>query len=98
MRTPTAKAVADIAALHPDVVTIDIALKDGTGFDVLESLANDYDQPPLRIVLSNFTSRLSPRGAQNGRGMLPRQSKTNKRIVDRANGPAVPRVTRSRTR
>jgi len=47
-------AIADIAALHPDAVTIDLSLKAGSGFDVLKALAiNDEGRPPLRIVLTN---------------------------------------------
>ena len=53
----TAKAaIAEIAALHPDAVTIDIALKAGTGFDVLEAMAINEGHPPLRIVLTNFVT------------------------------------------
>ena len=49
-------AIADIAALHPDAVTVDIALKGGNGFDVLEAIAiNSEGHPPLRIVLTNYT-------------------------------------------
>ena len=52
-----AQAIGDIASLHPDAVTIDISLKRGTGFDVLEGIAiNTEDQPPTRIVLTNFTN------------------------------------------
>jgi CheY-like chemotaxis protein len=50
-------AIADIAALHPDAVTIDLILKTGSGFDVLEALANNNQgKPPLRIVLTNCIS------------------------------------------
>ncbi len=51
-------AIADIAALRPDAVTIDIELKAGSGFDVLEALAinNDEGNAPLRIVLTNYTT------------------------------------------
>ena len=49
-------AIADIATLHPDAVTVDITLKGGNGFDVLEAIAiNSEDHPPLRIVLTNYT-------------------------------------------
>ena len=49
-------AIADIAALHPDAVTVDITLKGGNGFDVLEAIAvNSEDHPPVRIVLTNYT-------------------------------------------
>ena len=46
-------AIADIATLHPDAVTIDLILKVGSGFDVLEALAINAGSPPLRIVLTN---------------------------------------------
>jgi CheY-like chemotaxis protein len=62
----TAKAaIADIAALHPDAVTIDIGLRAGTGFDVLEAMAINEGHPPLRIVLTNYvmdTYREAARG------------------------------------
>ncbi|HEY3178989.1 MAG TPA: response regulator [Casimicrobiaceae bacterium] len=49
-------AIADIAALHPDAVTVDITLKQGNGFDVLEAIAvNSEGHPPLCIVLTNYT-------------------------------------------
>ena len=48
------KAIADIAALRPDAVTIDLSLKAGSGFDVLKALAiHSERRPPLRIVLTN---------------------------------------------
>jgi len=48
-------AINDIAALHPDAVTVDITLKKGNGFDVLEAIAiNSDDHPPVRIVLTNY--------------------------------------------
>ena len=49
-------AINEIAALHPDAVTVDITLKEGNGFDVLEAIAiNSEDHPPVRIVLTNYT-------------------------------------------
>jgi len=49
-------AIADIAALHPDAVTVDITLKRGNGFDVLEAInIGSEGHPPLRIVLTNYT-------------------------------------------
>jgi DNA-binding NarL/FixJ family response regulator len=50
-------AIADIAALVPDVAVIDIALEDSSGFDVLKALSNQApDARPVRIVLSNFAT------------------------------------------
>ncbi|HEY2819258.1 MAG TPA: response regulator [Casimicrobiaceae bacterium] len=47
-------ALREIAVLHPDVVTIDIQLKGGTGYDVLEGIAiNSEEIPPTRIMLTN---------------------------------------------
>jgi len=52
-----ASAIADIAMLHPDVVTVDIRLKSGSGFDVLEGIAINHDgKPPVRIVLTNYVT------------------------------------------
>lgn len=50
-------AVADIALVAPDVVIIDIALRQGNGFDVLKSLRPKpaTAKPPVRIVLTNYT-------------------------------------------
>ena len=49
-------AVAEIAALCPDVVVVDIALREGTGFHVLDGIGNLLDaERPARIVLTNFT-------------------------------------------
>src|SRR6266513_1734237 len=58
-------AIADIAALHPDAVTIDILLKKGTGLDVLEAMAiNDDGHPSVRIVLSNYVMDVYRQAAQ----------------------------------
>jgi len=52
-----ATAIADIAELRPDVVTVDILLGKGSGFDVLEGIATTRDAPPpVRIVLTNYTT------------------------------------------
>jgi DNA-binding NarL/FixJ family response regulator len=49
-------AVAEIDALHPDVITVDILLRSGNGFDVLKEIAKKKaDEQPLRIVLTNYT-------------------------------------------
>ena len=57
-------AIAEIAYLHPDVVTIDIDLRTGTGFDVLRALANGHEKPPVRIVLSNLPTEEYQREAK----------------------------------
>jgi two-component system, OmpR family, response regulator len=56
-------AIADIALVAPDVVIVDIALRQGNGFDVLKSLSGKpapgkqpaAAKPPVRIVLTNYT-------------------------------------------
>jgi two-component system response regulator DesR len=48
-------ALADIAALEPDVAVIDIALEDSSGFEVLKALPADGARP-VCIVLSNFAT------------------------------------------
>ena len=58
-------AIAEIAKLHPDVVTIDITLRKGSGFDVLRALATARDKPPLRIIFSNLTSDAYQREAES---------------------------------
>ena len=51
-----ATAVAEIAALSPDVVIVDIALREGTGFHVLDGIGDLPERErPARIVLTNFT-------------------------------------------
>ena len=56
--TSATSAVREIAALRPDVAIIDIALEDGSGFDVLRAPALHGDGKWLiPIVLSNFASQ-----------------------------------------
>ena len=59
-------AIADIAALSPDAVTIDLSLRTGSGFDVLEALAINRDEcnAPLRIVLTNYITDAHREAAQ----------------------------------
>ena len=46
------EAIACIRGSRPDVVVLDLQLREGTGIDVLRELRTD-DQPPLMIVLTN---------------------------------------------
>ena len=49
-------AIADVARVKPDVVVVDIALRQGNGFDVLKGFASDrVAQRPLLVVLTNYT-------------------------------------------
>lgn len=51
-----ATAIAEIATLCPDVVVVDIALRQGTGFEVLDVIGDLPEaERPARIVLTNVT-------------------------------------------
>jgi DNA-binding NarL/FixJ family response regulator len=48
-------AVAEIAALRPDAVVVDIALREGTGLHVLKEIGGfPGENLPARVVLTNF--------------------------------------------
>jgi CheY-like chemotaxis protein len=50
-------AIANLTALRPDLVVVDIALRSGTGFDVLEALQKLDPKPaPIKVVLTNHAS------------------------------------------
>lgn len=46
-------AIAEIERLEPDVIVVDLSLREGNGFDVLEA-AGYLPVQPLTIVLTNF--------------------------------------------
>ena len=49
-------AIADVARVRPDVVVVDIALRQGNGFDVLKAISGDSPaKRPLLVVLTNYT-------------------------------------------
>ena len=53
----SAKAVAELPGLRPDVLVIDISLASGSGFDVLRALRDfDWSAPVVKIVLTNHAS------------------------------------------
>jgi two-component system response regulator EvgA len=48
-------AIAEIGALRPDAVVIDIALREGTGLHVLRDIDElPAEDRPLRVMLTNF--------------------------------------------
>jgi DNA-binding NarL/FixJ family response regulator len=48
-------AIAEIAALRPDAVVVDIALREGTGLHVLKDIGDFPEtERPARVVLTNF--------------------------------------------
>ena len=51
------EAIADIVEVRPHAIIVDVRLREGTGFDVLEAVAINSDgEPPRRIVLTNFAT------------------------------------------
>jgi CheY-like chemotaxis protein len=64
-------AIADLSSLRPDLILIDVSLKSGSGFDVLEALqALDPKPSAIKVVLTNHASEefraLSFRMGANG--------------------------------
>ncbi|PWT87377.1 MAG: hypothetical protein C5B56_10515 [Proteobacteria bacterium] len=50
-------AIDDLSKIRADLVLIDIALKSGTGFDVLEALqALESKTKPIKVVLTNHAN------------------------------------------
>ncbi len=48
-------AIAEIAALRPDAIVVDIALREGTGLHVLKEIGEIPEKDrPARVVLTNF--------------------------------------------
>lgn len=47
------EAIQQIQAVHPDAIILDIRLRQGTGFQVLQAI-KVKGKPPLVIVLTNF--------------------------------------------
>jgi DNA-binding NarL/FixJ family response regulator len=47
------EAIQQIQAVHPDAIILDIRLRQGTGFQVLQAVKTK-GKPPLVIVLTNF--------------------------------------------
>lgn len=45
-----AQALAEVAALHPDVILLDVKMRDGDGFDVVEALAQRRNPPAIIFV------------------------------------------------
>lgn len=48
-----AEAIAKIAELRPDVILLDIKMRDGSGFDVLEAMEGQV-QPPIVLFVTAF--------------------------------------------
>lgn len=53
-----AVAIAEIGRLRPDIVVVDLQLKDGNGFEVAESIAAWTDAAPIDVIF--FTNHTSP--------------------------------------
>ncbi len=48
-----AEAISGIRTLQPDVVILDIRLRDGSGIDVLQNIKQD-EAAPMVIILTNY--------------------------------------------
>ena len=57
-----AAALADIARLQPDVVIVDLQLKDGNGFEIAEGVAKLGGEGRIELVI--FTNHTSPEFAR----------------------------------
>ena len=52
-----ASAIADLSVLRPDLILIDLSLKSGSGFDVLDALRTLDPRPSaIKVVLTNHAS------------------------------------------
>lgn len=51
-----ASAILDIATLRPQLVVIDLALKSGSGYDVLKALPGRNGSRPTAVVLTNLSA------------------------------------------
>ena len=47
-----AEAIAQVHALHPDVVLLDIQLPDGNGFDLADQLSTEEQAPTVVLISS----------------------------------------------
>ncbi|MEO8136814.1 MAG: response regulator transcription factor, partial [Betaproteobacteria bacterium] len=77
------QAVIDIARLRPDVIILDLQLKDGDGFEVATAVRASPDTRDSAIVF--FTNHLSPefrrRAAELGADLYLDKSKDHDQIV-----------------
>lgn len=48
------QAIAEIPQIHADVIILDIRLRQGNGFQVLQSVKKTGQHPPIVIILTNF--------------------------------------------
>jgi CheY-like chemotaxis protein len=47
------QAITDVFALRPQLIIVDLALKVGSGFDVLAALQPGYEPSPMKVVFTN---------------------------------------------
>ncbi len=68
-------AIADIPRVKPDVVIIDVALRQGNGFDVLKSIPRNMSwRRPVLVMLTDYALDTYRRAAKRfGVGFFPRQ-------------------------
>ncbi len=75
-------ALAEVAALRPDIVLLDIQLPDGDGFSAAEQLAMLPDPPKVVLVSSRDAASYGPRLIQTpARGFLPKSALSGKALA-----------------
>lgn len=53
-----ATAIDEIRELRPDVIVVDIALRQRTGLEVLDAIKEDAIRSPVRIILTNYALKV----------------------------------------
>ena len=80
-------ALAAVAAMHPDVVLLDVQLPDANGFDIARSLGAAADAPIVVMIstrdLADYGGRLAASGA---RGFIPKSRLSGRMLAELVRG------------
>ena len=79
-----AQAIAEIDRLRPDIVVVDLQLKDGNGFQVLEAIRALPDAGGMDIVLftNHISSEFRKRAEELGANHFLDKSRDHTRLVE----------------
>lgn len=76
-------ALAAVAAIHPDVVLLDVQLPDANGFDIARSLGATADAPIVVMTstrdIADYGARLAASGA---RGFIPKSRLSGRMLAE----------------
>lgn len=76
-------ALAAVAAIHPDVVLLDVQLPDANGFDIARSLRAGADAPIVVMTstrdLADYGNRLAASGAN---GFIPKSRLSGRTLAE----------------